>query len=177
MLYRISALWARIEIALAAGLALAVTVLILLNVVTRNIGAALFWVDELAIYAMVWMTFLGASAAIHFGHSVTITLLTDALPSPVRRVVTIGVDIVILGFALAMVWFCWIWFAPLDLMRHGFDTGAFQAATFNFIYAEPTSTLGIAKSWVWLVMWAFSLGMALHGLANLVTHLRGRTTA
>jgi hypothetical protein len=62
-------------------------------------------------------------------------------------------------------------------MRHGFDTGAFQAATFNFIYAEPTTTLGIAKSWVWLVMWAFSLGMVLHGLANLATHLRGRVTA
>ena len=62
MLERISAFWARIEITLAALLAAGVTLLILLNVVTRNIGAALFWVDELAIYAMVWMTFLGASA-------------------------------------------------------------------------------------------------------------------
>ena len=64
MLERISAFWARIEITLAALLAAGVTLLILLNVVTRNIGAALFWVDELAIYAMVWMTFLGASAAL-----------------------------------------------------------------------------------------------------------------
>ncbi|MFN3280078.1 MAG: TRAP transporter small permease [Tabrizicola sp.] len=175
MLYRVSALWARIEIALAALLALAVSLLILLNVITRNIGAALFWVDELAIYAMVWMTFIGASAAIHFGHSIVITLVTDTLPAPVQRAVMTGVDAVLLGFALAMVWFCWIWYAPLDLLRHGFDTEAFQAATFNFIYAEPTSTLGIAKFWVWLVMWVFALGATLHSLANLVTPIRDKT--
>lgn len=66
MLYRISRYWAKLEIWCSAFLALTVTLLILLNVVTRYLGAALFWVDELAIYAMVWMTFFGASAAMHY---------------------------------------------------------------------------------------------------------------
>ena len=57
MIGRISAGWARVELTLAAFLAVSITVLILLNVVTRSIGAALFWVDELAIYAMAWMAF------------------------------------------------------------------------------------------------------------------------
>ena len=47
-------------------MAVGVTLLILLNIVARYFGAALYWVDELAIYAMVWMTFLGASAALHY---------------------------------------------------------------------------------------------------------------
>ena len=54
-----------LEIRLAALMAVGVTLLILLNIVTRYFGAALYWVDELAIYAMVWMTFLEASAALH----------------------------------------------------------------------------------------------------------------
>lgn len=167
MLMRLSTLWARAEIAIAAVLAASVTLLILLNVVTRNLGAALFWVDELVIYAMAWMTFLGASAAIRFGHAVAITILTDVLPMAVRRAVAVLVDVIVLIFALFMLWFCWRWFGPLDLAQHSFDAEAFQYDTFNFIYAEPTSTLGIRKVWVWSVMWLFSLGACLHSLANL----------
>ncbi|MGR3501482.1 TRAP transporter small permease [Pseudaestuariivita sp.] len=167
VLRRISALWARIELALAALLALAVTLLILLNVVTRSAGAALYWVDELAIYAMVWMTFLGASAALHYRDAVAITILPDAVPDQARFWLAKGVDVVVMIFALFMLWFCWRWFNPAGLARAGFDVMAFQGATFNFIYAEPTSTLGIKKVWVWLVMWAFALGACLHALAGL----------
>ncbi|MBP5857464.1 TRAP transporter small permease subunit [Marivibrio halodurans] len=173
MVGRISAAWARIELALAALLAVSITVLILLNVVTRAVGSALYWVDELAIYAMAWMTFLGASAGLHYGHAVAVTVVTDALPTPFAKLAAKLVDLLVLIFALFMLWFCWRWFSPLELARHGFDTGAFQGATFNFIYAEPTTTLGIRKIWVWGVMWVFAFGVTLHGLANL---LGGRGT-
>ena len=169
MLQRISAFWARLELGAAAFLALAVTLLILLNVVTRTAGAALFWVDELAIYAMAWMTFLAASASLHYGHSVVITVVTDALPPAPKRVAAKIVDVLVLVFACLMLWFCWRWFAPLELARDGFDVSAFQGRTFNFIYAEPTTTLGIPKAWVWLVMWLFAGGATLHALANLLS--------
>jgi len=168
MVWRISAIWARIELTAAAVLAVSVTLLILLNVVTRSLGAALYWVDELAIYAMAWMTFLGASAGLHYGHAVAVTILTDSLPPAIRTIVAKLVDLIVLGFACFMIWFCWRWFSPLELARHGFDTEAFQGATFNFIYAEPTTTLGIPKVWVWSVMWLFSVGATVHSLANLL---------
>ena len=168
MIGRISAGWARVELSLAAFLAVSITVLILLNVVTRTIGAALFWVDELAIYAMAWMAFLGASAALHFGHAVAVTILTDTLPSMVRKIAAKLVDLIVLIFALAMLWFCWRWYAPLALIQNGFDVEAFQSATFNFVYVEPTTTLGVPKYWIWSVMWVFSLGATLHSFANLI---------
>lgn len=168
MLGRISKTWAEIELTLAAILAVSVTLLILLNVITRSLGAALFWVDELAIYAMAWMAFLGASAALHHGHAVAVTILTDALPPMLRLAAAKLVDLIVLAFALFMIWFCWRWFSPLELARHGFDAKAFQGATFNFIYAEPTTTLGIRKFWIWGVMWLFALGATLHSLANLL---------
>ncbi len=162
MLFRISAAWARVELWCAAVLALAVTLLILLNVVTRTMGNAIFWVDELAIYAMAWMTFLGASAAIHHRSSVAITMLPDALPLRFSNAIRKVVDVIVLLFALAMLMFCWRWFLPVDLALAGFDTQAFQGQTFNFIYAEPTTTLGIPKYLFWMVMWLFAIGATLH---------------
>ncbi len=168
MLNRISAFWARCELAAAAILAVGVTGLILLNVVTRSLNNALFWVDEAAIYTMVWMTFLGASAAIHYRQQVAITILTDALPRPAQRVAAKLVDVLVFVFASAMLYFCWRWYLPLDIWTAGFDAMAFQGATFNFIYAEPTSTIGIPKWIVWLVMPLFSAGAFLHALAHLL---------
>lgn len=167
MLFRLSAAWARIELGCAAVLAVCVTLLILLNVVTRTAGHALFWVDELAIYAMVWMTFLGASAALHHRNSVAITLVTDAVSAPVRQAIVKLVDIIVFAFALAMLWFAWRWFMPLEFARAGFDAQAFQGRTFNFIYAEPTLTLGVQKYLFWLVMWLFALGATLHSAMHL----------
>ena len=169
LLFRLSAAWARVELFAAATLAVAVTLLVLLNVVTRTTGNALFWVDELAIYAMAWMTFLGASAALHHRTSVSITLLTDAVSPAIKALILKAVDIIVFCFALAMLWFCWIWFMPLEIARAGFDPMTFQGQTFNFIYAEPTSTLGIPKFIVWSVMWLFALGATLHSTTHLLS--------
>lgn len=176
MLYRLSVIWARVEVMAAAFLAICVTALILLNVVTRNIGHALFWVDELAIYAMVWMTFLGASAALHHRSSVAITLVTDAVPARTAFIVRKIVDVIVFAFAVAMLWFCWRWYLPWDLAKAGFDTQAFQGRTFNFIYAEPTLTLGLPKYLFWLVMWLFALGATLHATMHLFTPGTSRET-
>ncbi|MCG8627021.1 MAG: TRAP transporter small permease subunit [Proteobacteria bacterium] len=170
---RLSMWVARIELASASLLAAAITLLILLNVVTRTLGLALFWVDELAIYAMVWMTFLGASAGIHYNHTIAITFLTNLLPKPVRTIVAKLVDGIVFIFAILIVWLCWRWFDPLELARLGFDVAAFQGATFNFIYAEPTTTLGIKKYPIWLVMWIFAFGITLHSLVHLLSPARG----
>ena len=168
MLNKISKTWARVELACAAILAVGVTLLILLNVVTRTAGAPIYWVDEAAIYTMVWMTFLGASAAIQMRQQVAITILTDVLPDGAQRIAAKLVDVAVFVFAVAMVWFCWRWFNPWALGQAGWDVMAFQGSTFNFIYAEPTSTLGVPKWIIWLVMPISSGGMLLHALAHLL---------
>ncbi|WP_341476678.1 TRAP transporter small permease [Pelagivirga sediminicola] len=158
-------------------LAVAITGLVLLNVVTRAMSASIFWVDEAAIMSMTWMTFLAASAAVHHGHSVSVTLFTDMLPEGAAHAAQRAVDGIVLGFAALMLWLCWRWFLPLDLLRAGFDTGAFQGETFNFIYAEPTLTLGVRKFWLWLIMPLFALGVTLHAVANLTRPWNARAGA
>lgn len=168
MLHKLSAAWARVEIGAAAVLAAAITGLILLNVVTRAFGQAIYWVDEAAIYTMAWMTFLAGSAAVHYGNSVAVTLLQDSVGPALGRVLRIFKDLCVLLFACLMVWFVWRWYLPLDLALAGFDVRAFQGATFNFIYSEPTTTLAFPKWIVWLVMWSFAFGLVLHSLSNLL---------
>lgn len=168
MIHKLSTHWAKIELAAAAVFVLGVTVLILLNVVTRAFGIALFWVDELAIYAMIWMTLLTASAAVHYKSAVAVTIVTDTLSTHVATGVLKLVDLLVFTLALLIVWFCWRWFLPLDFMRAGFDVETFQGETFNFIYSEITNTLGIQKVWVWAVMWVFAGGLLLHSASNLM---------
>jgi len=177
MLATLSRRIARVEIFLASAFAILITLLILLNVVTRAFDASIYWVDEAAIYAMVWMTFLAASAAIEERSAVAVTLVQDRLGPRAQRILGLMVDALLVLFAFALLWFLWRWLLPLDLIRAGFDVMAFQGATFNFVYAEPTTTLGIQKIWVWSVMILFAFGTALHAVSNLLRALRGDITS
>lgn len=159
----------RIEIALAGLLAASVAGLILLNVATRTAGAALFWVDELAIYAMVWMAFIGASITIARRSGVAVTILTDALPPPLGRAVARLIDLIVLAFSAFLLWLCWGWYDLQTLAALDFSLDAFTGETFNFMYREPTQTLGIPKYWVWLIVPLAAFTMSVHALSNLLS--------
>lgn len=168
MLGFLSNKWVRIERVTAAALAAAVTGLILLNVITRAFSTSIFWIDEAAIYAMIWMTFLAASAMIAQRDSIAVTFVPDLCSIPVQRRITIVVDIIVLAFGVLMVWVCWRWFNPAAFIAASGDIAAFQSNTFNFIYSEPTMTLGIKKAPIWTIMAVFACSVILHGLANLI---------
>ncbi|WP_221797177.1 TRAP transporter small permease [Oceanobacter mangrovi] len=147
----------------AAGLAMALVLgLLLLNIVTRAIGQALFWVDEAAITAMVWMAFLASAASLHHRSNIAMTLLVDHLPIRLARLAQLLSDIVMLLFVMTLSWMIWRWFDPLTLIRLDGDGSALAQQTFNFIYEEPTQTLGIHKFWCWLILPLFSVGALIH---------------
>ena len=162
---------AGVEAAAAGLLAAAVAGLILLNVATRTAGAALFWVDELAIYAMVWMAFLGMSITIQRRSGVSVTILTDALSPRLHRAAALLVDGIILAFSLFLLWLCWRWYDPLTLASVSYSVDVFVGETFNFIYREPTQTIGVAKYWIWLIVPLTAAAMTVHALANLLEAL------
>ena len=167
-LTRASKILAKAELTAAGILSVAVTALILLNVITRTLGESLFWVDEAAISAMVWMAFLGASASLHYGTSVSVTLLPDALSTGIAKVLGKLVDIAVLVFACIFLWLTFKWFDPIGLAKADFSFQKFSASTYNFIYSEMTTTLGIPKFWLWLVMPVFAINSTIHSLANVL---------
>lgn len=157
----------RVECWLAAMLAGILSLLILLNVMTRALGMAIYWVDELAIYAMVWMTFLATSVVIKRRQTLSVTLLKDVLPLMPSQLLTLFSDVMVLLFACLLIYFSVLWFDPVNLFRSGFDLNAFQMETFNFIYAESTNTLALKKYWIWLLMPWIAFSLTFHGLMNL----------
>lgn len=165
---RISNLVLRIEKQAATVLVGILLLLILLNIVTRELDSALFWVDELAIYTMIWMALIGASAMVRMRAGVAVSIVVDLLPERLRRLTARAVDAILLVCALALLVLCWQWYDPIALARSGFDFDEFAASTFKFIYSEPTNTIGIRKFWIWLAVPVMSINMSLHALANLL---------
>src|SRR6478752_6015406 len=68
-----------VEKVAVGGLMAVLTGLILMNVVTRYTGMPLYWVDEAAVYAMVWLAFIGGSALTRLRLDFAVTLLSDKL--------------------------------------------------------------------------------------------------
>ncbi|WBU63478.1 TRAP transporter small permease [Paracoccus aerodenitrificans] len=170
MLTRLSARLETVEWYCAGALLGVVFLLLLLNVITRALGAPLLWVDELTIYATIWAAFIGASIAISNRQHVAMTMLTDRLPRKMRDAILWAVDAALLVFFIILGWLIWIWLDPLGLMQAG-SVARFSQETFNFVYSEPTVTLGTRKIWFWLILPVFCLTGLVHCAANLSQRL------
>lgn len=161
----------RAERAAVTALMALLFALILLNVASRYGGFPIFWVDEAAIYAVVWLTFIGASAMSRLRLDFAVTLLTGAVRPAAAAWLQRAAAALNLAFMLALVAMCAWWLDPVGFARAGFDAKAFAGESFNFLYTERTQALGW-PTWVfYLVMPLFALCAAVHALANLLEDL------
>jgi TRAP-type C4-dicarboxylate transport system permease small subunit len=142
--------------------------LVLLNVVTRYTGHPIYWVDEASVFAVVWLTFVGASIMTRLRLDFAVGLLTDKLgprgTKVFKRIATLGV----LSYGLAMLGMCWLWLDPVGIARYGFDAKAYAAESFNFLYTLKSQTLEWPIWLLQLIMPLFALAFTLHALANLL---------
>jgi len=82
------------------GLAMAFpSLLLFVNVVLRYVFLApISWAEELSIYVIIWIVFVGGSAIVRRRGHLAIDLLPKALPPPARRSLMIVVLMASLGF-------------------------------------------------------------------------------
>ncbi|MDO5622752.1 MAG: TRAP transporter small permease subunit [Paracoccus sp. (in: a-proteobacteria)] len=166
MMARLDRLVARIEAGLGALLVAAILVLLLANVVSRGIGRPLIWTDELAVHLMAWLAFLGASLGIAGRNHMAIGILPDRLDPRARATLRVVVTLLVVAFLAVMLMLCWLWLDPAGLIRAG-SGAALAAETFNFVYTDPTQTLGIRKIWFWLIVPTSMTAAMLHALTAL----------
>lgn len=161
----------RVEHRAIQGLMFLLSALILLNVVTRYTGYPIYWIDESAVYSVVWLTFIGASAMTRMRLDFAVTMLTERFSARgaalFRVIATLGV--VLFGIALGVM--CWLWLDPVGIAQAGFDAREYAAGSFNFIYTERTQTLNWPTWVIYLIMPLFAVSMTLHALANLFEDL------
>ncbi len=145
--------------------------LILLNVVTRYSGTPIYWVDEAAVFTMVWLTFVGASVMTRLRMDFAVGLVSDQLPPGGAKVLKVIATLGVLVFALALVWMCWLWMDPRGIAAAGFNAKDYAEASFNFIYTERTQTLEWPTWVLQLILPIFSLTLTVHAFANLLEEL------
>lgn len=146
--------------------------LVLLNVITRSLDYSLFWVDEAAVFAMVWGCFIGASLLVQQRMDFAVTLLTDPLPSRLRHLARVIVDALVLAFGVLMLLLCWWWFDLPTLIASGWNLQAFFEVNYNGIYMDRPTTISLPKWPFFLVMPWFALTTSLHAMANMVEDAR-----
>lgn len=147
------------------------TLLILINVTTRYAGLPIYWIDESAVYATVWLTFIGASAMTRLRLDFAVTMLTERLSARGQQIARIISTLAVVSFGLGLATMCWLWMDPIGIASTGFDAKGYAGETFNFLYTERTQTLNWPSWIVYLVLPIFAVSMTLHGLANTLEDL------
>jgi TRAP-type C4-dicarboxylate transport system permease small subunit len=168
---RLSAAVARIERTALMLLVAGIAIFVLMNVILRAIGITIAWADEMAVYAMILSGFVGASLMLRARIDPAVLLLHEVTPEGGLRVLRIVISAVCVGFGLVLLYTTWLWFDPAGLARAGFDVGAFEMSTFNFVYTDVTPIMGLPTWWFYLVMPWFGLTVTIHAAANLVEDL------
>ena len=76
------------------------------NVVARYLfGHAIFWAEEVLVFVAIWGVFIGMAAAARRNDHLYLVEITKRLKGPKRTFMESFNRLVVLGVALAMVWF------------------------------------------------------------------------
>lgn len=101
MLSRLSLWLNRTSEAVCCGVLLAMTVVVVLQVICRYLlGAALTWSEEFARFGLVWITFLGAGIALRRRAHVGVQAIVELFSPGVRKIVQVLTIFTVVGFLL-----------------------------------------------------------------------------
>jgi len=66
-----------------------------------------FWVEEIGEYSLAWLTFIGAALGIRRGTHFAVHILTERFSPAVRRGVTVGHYVLLMGFGALLAVYGW----------------------------------------------------------------------
>jgi C4-dicarboxylate transporter DctQ subunit len=99
-------IWDRLEEGLAALLLALMVVVTFVTVITRYVfDLPLSYIDQLVPNVFVWVTFLGAAAAVKRRSHLGLSLIADAMPARARAVLDVAVLLGTSAFFLVTGWY------------------------------------------------------------------------
>ncbi|MCR5856772.1 TRAP transporter small permease [Mesorhizobium sp. J428] len=107
---------------------------VLVREVVPSFAPRLAWIDEVALFGLVWIVFLAIGLALESGRHISMRMLLDRMPPPARRAVKIVINLLGLVFSLYMV-------------KVGWEITAFVARS-----GQASPTLGFSVAWLYWVM-------------------------
>lgn len=111
------------------------TALLFVNIVLRFFfDANTSWAEEFIRYAMIWITFIGASICFRKGIHVGVDLLINSLPEKGKRILQIYINVLA---GIFMVF----------LIKYGFDLVSFSVST-----GQISPSLQVKTFWIYLAI-------------------------
>lgn len=108
------------------------------NVLVRDLAPALAprlaWMDEMALFGLVWMVFLALGLGLESGRHIGMRMLTGRLPPGAGRAIRAAVNLTGLILSLYMI-------------RTGIRIAVFVSAS-----GQASPTLGISTGWLYLAL-------------------------
>jgi TRAP-type C4-dicarboxylate transport system permease small subunit len=153
------------------GLMYLLTALILVNVVTRYSHFPIYWIDESAVYSVVWLTFIGASAMTRLRLDFAVTMMTERFSPANQKIFKVIATSMVIVFGGGLIVTCILWMDPVGIASAGFDAKKFAGQSFNFLYTERTQTLNWPTWVLYLTLPIFAVSITIHGIANLLEDL------
>jgi TRAP-type C4-dicarboxylate transport system permease small subunit len=145
----------RVEGAFLGAIMLAMSFAYAFNVALRDLLPALAphfaWIEEICLFGLVWMIFLGLALALEGGRHIGMRMVLTRLPPAAQWPVKLAIN-------LAGLTFC------LYLARIGVDITIFVANS-----GQVSPTLNISMSWLYVVMPVGFALLALRYLLEIVT--------
>lgn len=83
------------------------TAVITLQIVSRVFFTSVSWTEEVARFLLIWITFLGAALAYQQGRHIAVTILRDALPPVLQRIMTGAAVLVVIAFLVMLAKIGW----------------------------------------------------------------------
>lgn len=100
----------RIEKVIAIIFGLVLLVSLAAGVLFRYfLNAPLFWSDELSMFCLAWMTFIGGSMCIKMKASPSITMLIDSVKPFARKIISIIATFILLVFVIYILYLSIVW--------------------------------------------------------------------
>lgn len=97
----------------------------------------LIWSDELAIFCLVWITFIGGSMGLKEKASPSITMLLDAVPPTIQKGLRVLSNVILLGFVGYVLYLAYYWISAPNIMVQVSPTLNLQK--FYFYLSIPVS--------------------------------------
>ena len=139
---------------LCAGLLLIIVAVVFSNVVGRYfLQAPLRWSDEVAQFLFLWLSYLGALAALMGGRHYSFPNVIDLLPVRARLAAKTVSDLIVLTMLAILVW-CGV--QLVDLLRH-----------------QRSAAIDLPVYYVYAALPLVSLLMALVVAFQIIARLRG----
>ena len=136
-----------------------VAVAVFSQVVTRMLEVSVSWFEELARFAMVWGTLVGAALALEVKALHRIDVFTNKLPEKLRRGLAFVLDAVVMALLVTLTW-----------------KGAAWALT-GYVRVQTSSAMEISMSWVYAAV-PFGCGLMLLSMVlQMLDRFRGRDQA